>query len=112
MRLLLADGGDLRAGACGDPGTAPCAPTSVSPAHSGDARQTVAPDIAGSTASGPELALQRGGGLLQGAAVGAGGEVFPAAVAHDEHDVGVPAGGDLLVGDAERSVQDGARRDP
>ena len=45
--------------------------------------------------SGPELALQRGGGLLERARVGAGGEVLPAPVGDDERDIGVPAGGDL-----------------
>src|SRR4051794_36855938 len=59
----------------------------------------------------PELALQGGRRLVQGAGVGAGGEVLPAAVADDEADVRVPAGRDLLVGDAERGVQDRAGRD-
>src|SRR3954451_16319153 len=61
--------------------------------------------------SGPELALQCGGRLLQRARVGAGGEVLPAAVADDEADVGPPAGGQFLVGDAQRGVQDRAGRD-
>src|SRR4051794_7092538 len=61
--------------------------------------------------SGPELALQGGGGLLESARVGAGREVLPAAVADDEADVGPPPRRDLLVGDAERRVQDRAGRD-
>src|SRR5687767_5214135 len=61
--------------------------------------------------SGPELTLERGGGLLERAGVGAGREILPAAVSHDEDDVGVPAGRDLLVGDAQRRMQDRARRD-
>ena len=39
-------------------------------------------------ASGPELALEPVLGLVDGALVGAGGEVLPAAVADDEGDVG------------------------
>src|SRR3954451_4619979 len=61
--------------------------------------------------SGPELALQLGGRLLERARVGAGGQVLPPAVADDEADVGPPARRDLLVGDAERGVQDRAGRD-
>src|SRR4051812_11354749 len=61
--------------------------------------------------SGPELALERGRRILQRTAVGAGREVLPAAVADDEADVGVATGGDLLVGDTERGVQDRAGRD-
>src|SRR3954464_13667820 len=61
--------------------------------------------------SGPELALQGRRRLVQGAGVGARGEVLPAAVADDEADVGVPPRRDLLVGDAERGVQDRPRRD-
>src|SRR5688500_15431266 len=49
--------------------------------------------------SGPELALQRGRGLLERTGIRAGREVLPPAVADDEADVGVPAGRDLLVGD-------------
>src|SRR5438046_459614 len=61
--------------------------------------------------SGPELAFQHRGGLLERAGIGPGGQVLPATVGDDEHDVGAPAGGDLLVGDAERRVQDRAGRD-
>src|SRR4051794_28585905 len=56
--------------------------------------------------SGPELALQRGRCLLEGARVGARGQVLPPAVADDEADVGPSPGGHLLLGDAERRVQD------
>src|SRR5919107_5143714 len=61
--------------------------------------------------SGPELTFQCRGGLVERARVGAGREVLPAAVAHDEGDVGLASGRHLLVGDAERSVQDGTGRD-
>ena len=46
--------------------------------------------------SGPELALEAVLGLVEGALVGAGRQVLPAAVAHDERDVGRPAGLDRL----------------
>ena len=73
---------------------------------SGTARGTSAVPL------GPELALERGGRLVERAGVGAGGEVLPATVADDEDDVGPAAGRDLLVGDPERGVQDRAGRDP
>src|SRR3954468_19061772 len=61
--------------------------------------------------SGPELALEPRTRFLEGARVGPGGQVLPPAVGDDEADVGPPAGGDLLVGDAQRRVQDRAGRD-
>src|SRR3712207_7682407 len=65
----------------------------------------------GRPSSRPELALERGRRLLQRARVGTGGQVLPATVADDEDDVGPATGGDLLVGDAQRRVQDRAGRD-
>ena len=48
--------------------------------------------LAAPRCSGPELALEPLGGLLQRAGVGTGRQVLPAAVADDEHHVGPLAG--------------------
>ena len=61
--------------------------------------------------SGPQLALELLGGLLQRAGVGAGRQVLPAAVAHDERAVGALAVVDAL-GDRQRRMQDRAGGDP
>jgi hypothetical protein len=45
----------------------------------------------------PELAFQLGFCLVQGAGVGAGGQVLPAPVGDQDHDVGTLARGDRLV---------------
>src|SRR3954451_13106226 len=63
-------------------------------------------------ASGPELALEPLGGLLQRARVGAGREALPAAVTDDERDVGaLVALARDPVGDRQGGVQDRAGRD-
>ena len=59
----------------------------------------------------PELTLEPVLGLVDGAFVGPGGEVLPAAVADHEDDVGALAGPDGLGGLRERGVQDRAGRD-
>src|SRR5690606_16679412 len=61
--------------------------------------------------SGPELALEAGLRLLQGAAVGAGRQVLPAAVGDDEDDVGPLARLDRLPRHPQRRVQRAAGRD-
>src|SRR3954471_15425103 len=84
------------------------------PAHAGPtsaAHPAAARHRCGVSGSGPELALELRGRLLERARVGAGGQVLPPAVADDEADVGPPARRDLLVGDAARRVQDRAGRD-
>ena len=63
----------------------------------------------GSGRSGPELALEPLLGLVDGALVGAGGQVLPAAVADDERDVGALAGLDRL-GGLRRARRAGSRR--
>src|SRR5688500_6969609 len=60
---------------------------------------------------GPELALEPVLGLVDGALVGAGREVLPATVAHDERDVGAFPRLGRLGGLAQRGVQDRAGRD-
>src|ERR1700754_2936906 len=55
--------------------------------------------------SGPEVAVEAFGGLVERTAVGTGGQVFPAGVRDDEHDVRrVPRAGRLLR-DRERGMQ-------
>src|SRR5262245_52098154 len=61
--------------------------------------------------SGPELALEAVLSLVDGALVGTGGEVLPAAVGDHERDVGALAGLDRLRRLGERRVQDRAGRD-
>src|SRR5690606_4909916 len=58
--------------------------------------------------SRPQLAFEPALGLLEGAVVGAGGQVFPAAVGDHEGDVGASARLQRLAADADRGVQDGA----
>src|SRR6478672_10557266 len=70
----------------------------------------VTPRAAGRS-SGPELALEAVLGLVDGALVGAGGEVLHASVGHDERDVGALPRLDRLGGLAERGVQDRPGRD-
>src|SRR6476469_4528707 len=60
---------------------------------------------------GPELAVEAVLGLVDGALVGAGREVLPAAVADDEGDVGGLPRLDRLGGLAERGVEDRAGGD-
>src|SRR5689334_23282772 len=64
-----------------------------------------------SRSSRPELTLEAVLRLVDGALVGAGGEVLPAAVTHDEDDVRALAGLHRLGGLAECGVQDRAGRD-
>ncbi len=57
----------------------------------------------------PELAVERFLGLGERAAVGAGGEIFPATIGDQEGHVGAPPRLDRLVRDIERRMQDRAR---
>jgi hypothetical protein len=59
----------------------------------------------------PELTFEGLLGLVDGALVGAGGEVLPAAVRHDERDVRRLPRVDSPGGLGQRGVQDGAGRD-
>src|SRR6266496_3903994 len=61
--------------------------------------------------SGPEVAVQASGGFVDGAAVGAGGEVLPAGVGDDEDHVGAVTRGGGFFGYGQGGVQDGAGRD-
>src|SRR4051794_6922787 len=67
--------------------------------------------ITAGVSSGPELTLETVLRLVDGALVGAGGEVLPAPVADHEGDVGSLAGLDRLGRLAEGGVQDRARGD-
>src|SRR5262245_52057392 len=74
-----------------------------------EGRVCVGPTLSGR--SGPELTLEPILGLVDGALVGPGGKVLPAAIGHHERDVGALAGLDRLRRLRERGVQDRAGRD-
>src|SRR4051812_4998929 len=61
---------------------------------------------------GPELALECGLGFVDRSGVGAGGEVLPAAVRLDQHDLGLRTVACGAFGLSNRGMQDRARRYP